>query len=77
MCAILMGDNANKLAQNLQDKFSHANLSGSDRHFEQMVEHKWSALSKRKRWALGCPLDVPRHRIPTAFMTGAARNFGW
>ena len=54
VCAILMGDDPNKLAQNLQDKFPHANLSRGDR---QMVAQVVSFI-EAPALGLTLPLDV-------------------
>jgi AraC family transcriptional regulator of adaptative response/methylated-DNA-[protein]-cysteine methyltransferase len=37
VCAILLGDDPEKLAHDLQDMFPHANLLGGDTGFEQLV----------------------------------------
>jgi AraC family transcriptional regulator of adaptative response/methylated-DNA-[protein]-cysteine methyltransferase len=57
VCAILIGDDANELAHNLQDRFPRANLIGGDAAFEALVA-KVAGLIEVP--ALGCslPLDV-------------------
>ncbi len=57
VCAILLGDDAQQLVRDLQDRFKNANLIGGDRAFEQLVAQ---AVGLVERPELGCnlPLDV-------------------
>ncbi len=57
VCAILLGDDPNKLAQDLQDKFPRATLIGGDRHFEQLVAQVVGFI-EAPALGLNLPLDV-------------------
>ncbi len=57
VCAILMGDDPDELARDLQDRFPRANLIGGDRDFEQLVA-KVVGLIERPALGLDLPLDV-------------------
>jgi AraC family transcriptional regulator of adaptative response/methylated-DNA-[protein]-cysteine methyltransferase len=57
VCAILIGDDPEQLARDLQDRFPKANLIGGDRDFERLVAKVVGFIEAP---ALGCnlPLDV-------------------
>jgi AraC family transcriptional regulator, regulatory protein of adaptative response / methylated-DNA-[protein]-cysteine methyltransferase len=57
VCAILLGDDAEQLVRDLQDRFKNANLIGGDPTFEQLVA---KAVGLVEQPAHGCnlPLDV-------------------
>jgi AraC family transcriptional regulator of adaptative response/methylated-DNA-[protein]-cysteine methyltransferase len=57
VCAILMGDNPEKLLQDLQDRFTRARLVGGDAKFEKLVA-KVIGLVERPRKDLDLPLDI-------------------
>lgn len=57
VCAILMGDNPEKLLQDLQDRFTRARLVGGDAKFEKLVA-KVVGLVERPRKDLDLPLDI-------------------
>jgi AraC family transcriptional regulator of adaptative response/methylated-DNA-[protein]-cysteine methyltransferase len=57
VCAILMGDDPNELAQDLQRRFPRANLIGADAAFEQLVA-KVVGLVEKPRLGIELPLDV-------------------
>ncbi|HEY9279798.1 MAG TPA: bifunctional DNA-binding transcriptional regulator/O6-methylguanine-DNA methyltransferase Ada [Eoetvoesiella sp.] len=57
VCAILMGDDPNQLARNLQDQFPKANLIGGDAGFEQVVA-KVVGFVEAPALGLDLPLDV-------------------
>ena len=57
VCAILMGDNPEKLLQDLQDRFTRAQLVGGDAKFEKLVA-KVVGLVERPRKDLDLPLDI-------------------
>jgi len=57
ICAILMGDDANALAQDLQDRFPNARFIGGDADFEQWVAQV-IGLVETPRLGLGLPLDL-------------------
>jgi AraC family transcriptional regulator of adaptative response/methylated-DNA-[protein]-cysteine methyltransferase len=57
VCAILLGDDANALARDLQDRFPHAHLIGGDAAFEQLVA-KVVGLVEAPALGLDLPLDV-------------------
>lgn len=57
VCAILMGDDPDTLARNLQDRFPNADLIGGDAGFEQMVA-KVVGFVERPKLGLDLPLDV-------------------
>jgi len=57
ICAILMGDDPDELARNLQDRFPRANLIGGDRAFEQLVA-KVVGFVESPGIGLDLPLDV-------------------
>ena len=62
VCAILMGDDPDALARNLQDRFPKANLIGGDRDFEKMVAEVVGFIE-----APGIGLDLPLDVRGTAF----------
>lgn len=57
ICAILMGDDADALVRDLQDRFRHANLIGGDAGFEQLVARVVGFVDA-PRIGLDLPLDV-------------------
>ncbi|HUL00525.1 MAG TPA: bifunctional DNA-binding transcriptional regulator/O6-methylguanine-DNA methyltransferase Ada [Nitrospirota bacterium] len=57
VCAILMGNDPDKLAQNLQDRFPQANLVGGDAMYEQLVA-KVVGFVEAPGLGLDLPLDV-------------------
>ena len=57
ICAILLGDDPDKLVHDLQDNFSHANLIGSDAAFEELVA-KVVGFIEAPGIGLNLPLDV-------------------
>ncbi len=62
VCAILLGDDPNRLARDLQDRFPRARLIGGDRDFERLVATVVGFVEKP---ALG--LDLPLDVRGTAF----------
>jgi AraC family transcriptional regulator of adaptative response/methylated-DNA-[protein]-cysteine methyltransferase len=57
VCAILIGDDPDALARDLQDRFPRAKLIGGDAGFEQLVA-KVVGLVEAPRLGLDLPLDV-------------------
>ncbi len=57
VCAILMGDDPDELARDLQDRFPRANLIGGDAAFEALVS-KVVGLVEAPRLGVDLPLDV-------------------
>jgi AraC family transcriptional regulator of adaptative response/methylated-DNA-[protein]-cysteine methyltransferase len=57
VCAILLGDDADRLARELQDRFPRANLIGGDTDFEQLVA-KVVGFVEAPGLGLDLPLDV-------------------
>ena len=57
VCAILMGDDPDELARNLQDRFPRADLIGGDAEFEQLVA-KVVGFVEAPKLGLDLPLDV-------------------
>jgi len=57
VCAILMGDDPDELARDLQDRFPRANLIGGDAKFEQLVA-KVVGFVEAPRLGHDLPLDV-------------------
>ncbi|MFC3106972.1 bifunctional DNA-binding transcriptional regulator/O6-methylguanine-DNA methyltransferase Ada [Undibacterium arcticum] len=57
VCAILLGDDPDALARELQDCFPRAKLIGGDREFEQLVA-KVVGLVEAPQFGLDLPLDV-------------------
>jgi AraC family transcriptional regulator of adaptative response/methylated-DNA-[protein]-cysteine methyltransferase len=57
VCAILLGDDPDTLARDLQDRFPRARLIGGDRGFEQLVA-RVVGLVETPAMGLGLPLDV-------------------
>jgi len=57
VCAILLGDDPNELAHDLQNRFPKANLIGGDRDFERVVSQVVGFVEAPR---LGCdlPLDI-------------------
>jgi AraC family transcriptional regulator, regulatory protein of adaptative response / methylated-DNA-[protein]-cysteine methyltransferase len=62
VCAILLGDDANELARELQDRFPRADLIGGDADFEQLVSKVVGFVE-----APGIGLDLPLDVRGTAF----------
>lgn len=57
VCAIFIGDDPDRLARELQDRFPHARLVGSDPEFEQLVAQVVGFV-EAPRLGLDLPLDV-------------------
>ena len=57
ICAILLGDDAEALVHDLQDRFAHANLLGGDAAFEMLVAQV-VAFVEAPGLGLNLPLDV-------------------
>lgn len=57
VCAILMGDDPNALAKDLQDRFPKANLIGADEEYERLVA-KVVGFIEAPKIGLDLPLDV-------------------
>jgi len=57
VCAVLMGDDPDALARDLQDKFPRAHLIGGDKAFEQIVA-KVVGFVETPGVGLDLPLDV-------------------
>ena len=57
VCAILMGDDPDALARDLQDRFPHARLIGGDAGFEELVA-KVVGFVEAPSLGLDLPLDV-------------------
>lgn len=57
VCAILLGDDPDRMVRDLQDRFSRAELVGGDEGFEQLVA-KVVGLVERPELGLDLPLDV-------------------
>jgi AraC family transcriptional regulator, regulatory protein of adaptative response / methylated-DNA-[protein]-cysteine methyltransferase len=57
VCAILLGDDPEELARDLQDRFHGANLIGGDREFERLVA-KIVGFVETPAIGLDLPLDV-------------------
>jgi AraC family transcriptional regulator of adaptative response/methylated-DNA-[protein]-cysteine methyltransferase len=57
VCAILLGDDPDQLAHDLQDRFPRADLIGGDAEFEQFVS-KVVGFVEAPRLGLDLPLDV-------------------
>ena len=75
VCAILLGDDPDELARDLQDRFPNAELIGGDADFERLVARVVGFLenpSIRPRPAA----RHPRHRVPAAGLGGAAADPG-
>ncbi len=57
VCAVSLGDDPNKLVQELQDRFPKAQLTGGERKFERVVA-KVVGLVEAPKVGLDLPLDV-------------------
>ncbi|EDU59419.1 transcriptional regulator, AraC family [Providencia stuartii ATCC 25827] len=57
VCAILLGDNPEKLLKDLQDKFPHAELIGGDSEFETLVAQVIGFV-EAPEIGLNLPLDI-------------------
>lgn len=62
ICAILLGDDPNRLVQDLQDQFHTATLIGGDAQFEQLIAQVVGFIE-----APGLGLDLPLDLQGTAF----------
>jgi AraC family transcriptional regulator of adaptative response/methylated-DNA-[protein]-cysteine methyltransferase len=62
ICAILLGDDPDALARELQDRFPHARMIGADREFERLVS---TVVGFIEQPAIG--LDLPLDVRGTAF----------
>ena len=62
ICAILLGDDPDKLVRDLQDSFPRANLIGGDADFEQLVAKVVGFIE-----AFGVGFDLPLDVRGTAF----------
>jgi AraC family transcriptional regulator of adaptative response/methylated-DNA-[protein]-cysteine methyltransferase len=62
VCAIMLGDDPDALARNLQDRFPNATLIGRDREFERLVARVVGHVE-----APGTGLDLPLDVCGTAF----------
>jgi AraC family transcriptional regulator of adaptative response/methylated-DNA-[protein]-cysteine methyltransferase len=62
VCAILLGDDPDRLARDLQDRFPHARLIGGDTAFEELVARVVGFVE-----APGLGLDLPIDVRGTAF----------
>jgi AraC family transcriptional regulator, regulatory protein of adaptative response / methylated-DNA-[protein]-cysteine methyltransferase len=62
VCSIMLGDDPDRLVQELQDRFPQADLIGSDRDFEQLVAGVIGLVE-----APGSSLDLPLDIRGTAF----------
>jgi AraC family transcriptional regulator of adaptative response/methylated-DNA-[protein]-cysteine methyltransferase len=57
VCALLLGDDPDKLARDLQDRFPHAELIGADAGFEKLVAEVIGFV-EAPRLGLDLPLDM-------------------
>jgi AraC family transcriptional regulator, regulatory protein of adaptative response / methylated-DNA-[protein]-cysteine methyltransferase len=57
VCAILLGDDPNELARELQDRFPRANLIGADHGYEQLVAQV-VGLVEAPALGVNLPLDI-------------------
>jgi len=57
ICAILMGDDADELARDLQERFPNATLVGGDRKFEKLIAQVIGFVEAPKL-GLDLPLDI-------------------
>lgn len=62
ICAILLGDDPDELARDMQDRFPNANFKGGDREFEKLVARVVSFVETP-----GIGLDLPLDVRGTAF----------
>lgn len=66
VCAILLGDDPEKLARDLQDRFPRAGLTGGDQDFEQLAA-KVIGFVEAPKTGLDLPLDIRgtafQHRV--------------
>jgi AraC family transcriptional regulator of adaptative response/methylated-DNA-[protein]-cysteine methyltransferase len=70
VCAILMGDDPEALARDLQDQFPKANLIGGDDRYEKLVA-KVVGFIEAPQIGLDLPLDIRG----TAFQQRSGRSF--
>ncbi len=73
VCAILMGDDPEALARDLQDQFPKANLIGGDDRYEKLVA-KVSWLHRGSENRIGPAFGYSRHRLPTARLERASTH---
>ena len=73
VCAIMLGDDPDVLARELQDRFPRAELVGGDPEFERMVAQV-VGLVEAPGQGLGPSARHPRHRVPGAGLAGAPRH---
>jgi AraC family transcriptional regulator of adaptative response/methylated-DNA-[protein]-cysteine methyltransferase len=64
VCAILMGDDPDELARNLQDRFPRADLIGGVAEFERLVA-KVVGFVEAPKLGLDLPLGLPALRAPS------------
>ncbi len=62
ICWIALGDDADQLVREFQDRFSKAQLMGGDREFERIVARVVAVVENP-----GSPLELPLHVVGTAF----------
>ena len=74
VCAILLGDDPAALVRDLEDRFPHAELSGGDAGFEDLVSRS-SASSRRRRWVSTCR-STSAARLSRNASGGAVRDPG-
>jgi hypothetical protein len=73
ICAILLGDDANRLGAELRSRFRKATLIAGGAGFQEMaakVVHAVETLGSK----LDLPLDLPRNRISATRLAGPARD---
>jgi AraC family transcriptional regulator of adaptative response/methylated-DNA-[protein]-cysteine methyltransferase len=57
VCAILIGDDSQRLVRDLQDRFPKANLIGDESHYQELIA-KVVGLIEKPGVGLGLPLDI-------------------
>lgn len=57
VCAILIGDDPQRLVRDLQDRFPKANLIGDESHYQELIA-KVVGLIEKPGVGLGLPLDI-------------------
>ncbi len=73
VCAILLGDDPDALARELQDRFPRADLIGGDKEFEQLVA-RVVGFVEAPRLGLDLPLGCSRHGVPAARVAGTEKD---
>ena len=73
VCAILMGDDPEALARDLQDQFPKANLIGGDDSYEKLVA-KVVGFIEAPENRIGSASGYSRHRLPTAGLERASTH---